>query len=231
MTDTRLLKYPFAKVANHLWEIGAIKLKGPDNPDGFRLKLHEAEPDRPLSPFYMNLRSPDNPKPGPLTEESYGLIADMLYGLTLMYQMKFDAICGLPRAGDPIAQALATLLADKNQPTRVIPLVKENLVGGTRRIIGTDEDLTGLVVLVVDDLITKAESKREGITALRSMGAEVADVLVLVDREQGGTDELVEDGVTLLAALGITALLDHYLANGVIYPQVYDEAIAYLADS
>ncbi len=106
----------------------------------------------------------------------------------------------------------------------------DDVLTGLRELDLDREDLTGLSVLVIDDLITKAGSKREAIAALRDMGATVDTALVLVDREQGGADELVEDDVTLLAALRITTLFDHYLASGVISPDIYGEAMAYLVE-
>ena len=69
------------QLAQALLEVGAILTAesdhplvitrdGSDGPErGFRLKLHEKTPLAPLSPIYLNLRTPDNPKPGPLTLE------------------------------------------------------------------------------------------------------------------------------------------------------------------
>lgn len=46
---------------------------------GFKLKTHEKQPDLPLSLFYFNLRTDDNPKPGPLTPELVAESGQQLY--------------------------------------------------------------------------------------------------------------------------------------------------------
>ena len=55
--------------------------------------------------------------------------------------------------------------------------------------------------MVLDDLITTGGSKIEAIAPLAEAGLVVKDVVVLVDREQGGAEELAARGLRLHAAL------------------------------
>lgn len=223
---------PQARFADRLIAVGAIKLKGPDNPNGFRLKLHDTNPDAPYSPFFANLRNADNPKQGPLTEVEYVMAAEVFYALILMNQLQFDAIAPLPRAGDPFGKALCELLERKGQPTLLLHLEKEDRPDGTRCIEGAIEDITpGLRVLILDDLITQADSKLEGVDALEAQGAEVVGVLVLIDREQGGRKQLTQRDIPVYAAYLITVLLAYYYEATFLSEEVYREAVAYLTSA
>jgi len=55
-----------------------------------KLKLHEKNPDAPLSPFYINLRDRNNPKPGPLDQDDYDLIAHCLLAIINDNQLTFQ---------------------------------------------------------------------------------------------------------------------------------------------
>lgn len=74
------------------------------------MKLHEKNPDAPLSPFFLNLRSGDNPKPGPLASVDFDLIARALWEKTTEEGLSFQAIVGIPNAGDPIIEAIERLV-------------------------------------------------------------------------------------------------------------------------
>jgi len=84
-------------------------------------------------------------------------------------------------------------------------------------------------VLLVDDLVTKAETKIEAIKAIESQGAIVVGIVVLIDRQQGGKDELAAAGYTLLASMTVSDLFDFYRQKGLVSWQKYQEAIGYIA--
>ncbi len=211
------VKYKEARhyLALMLWDIGAMLTAASDHPlvvergleRGFKLKLHEKNSDDPLSSFYLNLRTVDNPKPGPLTPKIVDLAACCMFELCLERTLMFDAVVGVPRAGDPFAQAFARF-------ARTTCLTMDKWEHKEKRCIAS---LKGYVpasvkkVLVIDDLITKADSKREAIEILRDAGMYVTDVMVLVDREQGGSERLAKIGCTLHSVLTITEMLDLYV--------------------
>ncbi len=222
-----MLEGRFATVADQLFEVGAIKF------GAFRLKLHEIQPDAPLSPIYLNLRTPDNPKPGPLTPELIEQIADLLYGMIHLNKgLDFRYVAGIPNAGEPLADALMKRLVSWS-PVNQIRLYKEESAD-LRRIAGLLEgnwDLPGKVLLV-DDLITQADSKIEAVSILELAGMEVRDLLVLVDREQGGSEWLTdEEGIRVISAFTLSQLLDHYIETGKIDREKADEVKLYVAAS
>jgi len=214
---------PFKEqVALELFHCGAVKF------GAFRLKLHEKNPDAPLSPVYLNLRTADNPKPGPLTSEIIGMIAILMAALTR--ELKYRLVCGVPNAGDPFAEMLYGLNQDKlSGLMRLEKSVKQEkrFVSGIKQGGYTLEE----TVLLVDDLITKADSKFEAIQVLESAGLRVYNVVVLVDREQGGKEEMESRGYRLHAVFTLRELVDFYADQRLIEGSKRDEVLAYLREN
>lgn len=137
-------------------------------------------------------------------------------------EIPFDRIAAIPYAGLPIGTALA-LEMDR-------PLIyprQEAKQYGTRRLI-EGAFTPGETVLLVDDLITRGDSKLEAIASLEEAGLKVKDVLVLVDREQGGADDLARRGYHLHAILRLTEVLEALRESGRITPTQYNDVLAYL---
>lgn len=84
------------------------------------------------------------------------------------------------------------------------------------------------MVLLIDDLITKADSKLEAIRVLESHGLVVKDVMVLVDREQGGVQQLEAAGYRVHVAFKLSTLLKYYLESGRMSQETYHEIMEYL---
>ncbi len=220
------------ELALKLFDIGAFldKSKSPDG-KGFKLKLHEKNSNAPLSPYYLNFRTPDNPKPGPLTPEILRDIGYILYKEARDYGFGYDCVAGVPRAGDPFAEAFAERYQERrNRELPIIKLGKKELK--EKRQVTTI--INGIknqnrVTLIIDDLITKSHSKLETIKTIESAGLVVNDVLVLVDREEGGKAELAKRGYLLHFIFKFSWLLEFYLQERRITQEIYDEIKEYLA--
>lgn len=167
-----------------------------------------------LSPIYIDLRLlPSYPR---LLRQVAQAMAGVARGL------EFERIAAVPYAGLPIATALAL---EMDRPL-IYPRreVKEH---GTRRAIeGVFQ--AGETVLLVDDLITRGDSKLEAIAPLEAAGLVVRDVLVLIDREQGGAEDLARRGYRLHAILHLTQILDALLHSARISPTIHREVTTYL---
>lgn len=216
-------------VAAMLYLTGSIKF------GAFKLKLHEKDPLAPLSPFFINIRNKDNPtKPGTLEESDYDLIAKCLLEVINESGLEFDAIAGIPRAGDPIVEAIERLIINSPFPHpakfRIIKLAKEEAMG-IRRIIPLSgfNYKQGERILLVDDLVTKADTKIEAIRAIESSGSVVVGLVVLVDRQQGGREQIESAGYKLFSALTISELLDYYVQKEMIDNAKHKEALFYIS--
>jgi uridine monophosphate synthetase len=137
-------------------------------------------------------------------------------------ELMFERIAAVPYAGLPIGVALAL---EMNWPL-IYPRreVKEH---GTRRAI-EGYFQPGETALVVDDLITRGDSKLEAIAPLEAADLTVRDVLVLIDREQGGAEDLARRGYRLHAILRLSELLDALRESARITPDQHAQVLRYL---
>ncbi|KPJ72603.1 hypothetical protein AMJ48_03065 [Parcubacteria bacterium DG_74_1] len=205
------------RVAGRIYNRGAVKF------GAFKLKLHEKNPDAPLSPIYVTLRLPPE---GPLTDGDIEDIGQAIYVMVQQAGVEFDLVGGIPRAGEPIAKAVSRL---SGRP--LLKLVKK-IEGDHRKIDAVDgEYAIGLRVLIIDDLITQADTKKEAIGVVEGAKLVVAAIAVLIDRQQGGTEELEKTGYKLLAIFPLDVLLDYYVTIGKISQIKRDEVMAYIADN
>ncbi len=210
-------------LARRLLEIGAVKF------GAFRLKLHETNPDAPLSPIYLNVRTQDNPKPGPLGETELDMIGGVLDRLVDERRLSYDGVVGVPNAGDPIAAAFNAKLRHHAVPQLRLGKETDAATRHITKVADTGGLPRGACILVFDDLVTAADSKLEAIAALEAGGFVVTDVVVLVDREQGGGRQLAERGYRMHAVFTLSELLDFYVRTGLLDAGKRDEVRQYLA--
>jgi uridine monophosphate synthetase len=131
-------------------------------------------------------------------------------------------LAAIPYAALPIGTAVALELG--------LPLIyprKEVKAHGTARPI-EGEFQPGERAVVLDDLITTGGSKLAAIEPLEAAGLVVRDVVVLIDREQGGGEELAEAGYRLHAVLRLSEMLDLLVEAGRIHAGERDEVAAFL---
>lgn len=121
-----------------------------------------------------------------------------------------DRIAGIPYAGLPLAVAASL---EGNLPL-IYPRKEEKSYGTKRRIEGIYE--AGDRVVLIDDIITDGASKFEAIEVLEEAGLMVKDLVILIDREQGGRELLASKGYTLHSILTITQCLDEWETAGLV---------------
>jgi uridine monophosphate synthetase len=138
--------------------------------------------------------------------------------------LKFDAIAGIPFA----AIAIATAVSLERNWRMVFPR-KEVKDYGTKALV-EGKFSEGETVLVIDDIITNGASKFEAISPLEKVGLKVKDILVLIDRQQGGGEELLKSGLHLHSVFTISELLDILKKHKKIEPEIYKMAKDYFKD-
>jgi uridine monophosphate synthetase len=87
---------------------------------------------------------------------------------------------------------------------------EEKTYGATGRIAGADI-ARGERVLFFDDVVSEGLSKQDGIKPLEQLGAKVENIMVVVDREQGGRENLENAGYKVHALARISELVDSLL--------------------
>jgi orotate phosphoribosyltransferase len=108
-----------------------------------------------------------------------------------------DSVGGLTLGADPVAYAIAYASAMTPRSIRAFTVRKEPKTHGTGKLI-EGPFRTGDRVVVVEDVITTGGSALRAITAVRAGGGTVIGILAVVDREEGGTEALSEEGVPVV---------------------------------
>jgi len=152
------------------------------------------------SPIYIDLRLlVSQPKLLAAAAEAYAV---------LLAELPCDRIAGVPYAALPIGTAVA-LAADK-------PLIYPRKEAKAH---GLGKDIEGVWqpserVVIIEDLITKGGSTLQTVERLRAVGLQVEDVIVLIDREQGGVANLAAAGVTAHSVFTVTEVLETLVQAG-----------------
>ncbi len=167
-----------------------------------------------ISPIYVDLR---------LLVSEPALLRDVARAMAEVASgLAFDRIAAIPYAGLPIGVAIAL---EMDRPL-IYPRGEVKAHGTRKAIEGVYQE--GEVALVVDDVITRGGSKLETIARLEAAGLEVRDVLVLVDREQGGLDDLASRGYRLHALFRLAEMVETLHFAGHITGTRHAEVMHYL---
>jgi orotate phosphoribosyltransferase len=160
------------------------------------------------SPYFFNMGKID-------TGAALAEVGEAYAATIVSNGIDFDMLFGPAYKGIPLAAATAVALA--RQHGRDVPWAynrkeaKDHGEGGT--LVGAP--LAGRV-LIVDDVITAGTAVRESLGLIRAAGAEVAGVLVALDRQERGqgalsaTQELArEQAVPTFAIVCLADLLEY----------------------
>lgn len=203
---------PFAE---QLLLLGMFKTKDKSpGGEGFRLKLHELDPHAPLSPFYLDLRQ--------LRSHPAARSEAVTILLPMITACSFDILADVPTGSTPLVGILSHMIG--------CPMISPRVA----KTHGMQSGIDGVyrqeqTVLVIDDVLTTGTSILAAIQILRDRGLRIRDALVVVDREQGGVQQLEKAGVQTRAIFTISELLTLYLESSLIDPQTHREIMEYLA--
>jgi len=171
-----------AALSNALFEAGCVRFGD--------FVLHSGQ----HSPVYVDLRRlVTYPQTLNLVARSYA---------RLLESLSYDRIAAIPYAALPIGTAVA-LQTDRPM---IYPRREAKTYGTKRQIEG--EYNAGERIVLLDDLITSGKSKLEALEPLLAEGLHVQDIVVLIDRQQGGARDLVEHGYRLHAVLTLREMVD-----------------------
>jgi len=125
-----------------------------------------------------------------------GMILDLIDDLVRRDGRPIDAIGGPTIGADPVVGHVAGLSWERAaahegrpRPLRAFRVRKESKEHGTRRVI-ENEIPRGSRAVIFEDVVTTGGSTLEAIARAEEAGLEVAAVVTVVDREQGGDAKL-----------------------------------------
>lgn len=133
----------------------------------------------------------------------------------------FEVVAGIPVGGLLLSIAYSL---ETSTPT-IYPRTSQQGTGA-RGIEGTYTK--GMRALLIDDLITTGGSTIETARFMAEHDIVVQDIIVLIDREQGATEQLKHAGYNLIGILKLEVMLNHYHVQGMITQDKYEECIQYL---
>lgn len=140
-------------------------------------------------------------------------------------EVNFDLVSGVPYTALPIATAMSL---EHNKP--MVMRRKEVKDYGTKKAIeGVFEK--GQNCLIVEDLVTSGSSVLETIEPTEHEGLKVTDVVVLLDRQQGGKENLSDKGYNLHTVFSMSELLQTLLEKNKIDQQTHDNTMKFIQDN
>jgi len=171
-----------------------------------------------VSPIYITLREVGNM---PLVRKA---IADSLW--QKIEGKDYDFICGVPET----ANDLATTLSDKYH----IPKLRRRKAidaHGKKRVIegfvnwnSSDKPRC----LIIDDVLTSGKSVMETAQPLAEAGFEVKNAVILIDRQQGGKENLEKQGLQVETLFCMDDIVRHLIATKTLTEEKGKEILDYL---
>jgi orotate phosphoribosyltransferase len=124
------------------------------------------------------------------------------------------------------ALLLPSIACRTNLPC-VVVRKEEKTYGATGRLAGADI-VKGDHVLFFDDVVSEGLSKLEGIKPLEQLGAHVENILVVVDREQGGRENLEKMGYKIRALVKVSEVVKSLFQDSKITKEQTEAVLDYI---
>jgi orotate phosphoribosyltransferase len=134
-----------------------------------------------MSRFYVNC------KPTTMSPRGMFLTGHLMF--ESMQDSGASAVGGLTFGADPIAMATAFASELKGQPVNAFSIRKSQKDHGIVKWVEGDVQ-PGEKVVVIDDVATTGGSTVKAVERARSEGLEVVQAVILVDRQEGGMDNI-----------------------------------------
>lgn len=134
-----------------------------------------------MSSFYVNC------KPTILSPRGMYLTGHLVY--EAIKDLKVNGVGGLTFGADPIAVAAAFASGLNNDPINAFSIRKEQKDHGIIKWVEGDLN-KGDRVVIIDDVVTTGGSTIKAIERARAEGLEVVRVVTLIDRQEGGVENV-----------------------------------------
>ena len=200
-------KSKIQEVIVEMFKIGAIQFKPVKLKSGLN------------SPYYNDLRMLSS------YPRLLQAVAELMSKTMERDGLKPDILVGIALAGIPLSTALSQYTGIPGGYVR-----SERKEHGTKRMVeGVWPE--GGTALLVDDVVSDGASKLEVLGHLQEAGLQVRDIVVLVDRGQGGPDVMARYGLKCHAVITMDAVLDVLHGEGLITTENVEESRRFMQDA
>ena len=135
-------------------------------------------------------------KPAVLLAEGHALVGQALLERIRELSGSVSAVAGVELGGCPLASAVACASWANGEPIDAVYIRKSSKEHGTRKLLeGADRLATKANLVIVEDTVTTGGSTLRAVQAVREAGFDVAGVVAVVDRLEGGAEAIREAGV------------------------------------
>jgi len=142
-----------------------------------------------------------------LLSHGSALIGEIMFDL--IEPLNIKGLGGLTLGADPIAQATSVVAGLKGVTLISFVIRKEAKSHGLMKWIEGDIS-RGDRVVIIDDVITTGGSTLKAIDKAEECGLKIVRVIVLVDREEGGKENIEQKGYKVESVFTKSELLEEY---------------------
>ena len=145
-----------------------------------------------------------NCKPVSLSGEGLNLLAQVLLEHVAL---ETRAVAGLTLGADPLVSGVAMLATQLNRRLDALIIRKEAKGHGTGAWLEGPVLQPGSRVTILEDVVTTGNSSLKAARQLRQAGHIVGRVVTIIDREEGGCNALLAEGLELVSLFRLEELV------------------------
>jgi orotate phosphoribosyltransferase len=136
-----------------------------------------------------------------LTAEGHALVGEVMLDAlqsALAGEAPLSAVAGVALGGCPLASAVSLTSFQRGAPLDAVYVRKEAKDHGSRQLLeGATRLPPGARVALLEDVVTTGGSTLQAAEKLRAAGLNIAGVVAIVDRLEGGRDAIEASGLKL----------------------------------
>ena len=134
-----------------------------------------------------------------LTAEGHALVGELMFD-ALDALPRCEAVAGVELGGCPLASAVSLVSWVRGRPLPALYVRKETKDHGSKRLVEGDRAIiSGMPVVILEDVVTTGGSTLKAAEKLRLAGVNVVGVVALVDRLEGGAEAINAAGLPLVS--------------------------------
>ncbi len=180
----------------------------------FWINIHEEYPELPPSPIYIDFRA--------LRSFPNDMIKTVDLFKGMINNLMFHYLADIPTS----ASYFVSILSYLTKKPIITPRLSKKSHGIESGIDGVFE--RGKTVVVIDDVLSSGTTILKAIKILEENGLKVKDIVVLLDRDQGGAQFLARYGYKVHRRLRLSTVLKYYLYREKITQEQFNKTMEFL---